>query len=369
MCNIVAFRLTIFMLISLCLAGNLCSQENYIESVRERDRLVGLTYAVFTSERVLEVAAAGKRRIDADSLVRTTDRFHIGSNTKAVTSFIAAKLVELRKLRWDTRYFDLFPELKSGSRPEYWNITLQDLLCHRAGINPYRSVNANQDAYKIAGNSVEQKIRFAERILKEMPAKPDAGQVYVYSNAGVSLAASMIEKVSGKTWEELVGEYLNKQLKLDFEVGFPYAADPTQPWGHILNDGKILALGPDFDYHVAEIMRPAGDLNVSIIDYIRFVQLFLKGYKGENNFLSARTYRYLLTAEPDYSFGWANKVINGKNYDYHSGSAATFGAFTKIERDDDLAVIVMTNYGDDKALKSIATVADFLLQKYSAEHK
>jgi len=323
-----------------------------------------MTYAVFNSNQILELGSLGLRRVDDTFLVRTTDKFHIGSNTKAITAFMAAKLVETKKIKWDTKYFDLFPELKSTSKKEYWNITLQDLLSHRAKINPYRSVNANSEAYKISGTSIEQKIKFASNILKEQPAKPDSGQVYVYSNAGISLAASMLEKVSGKSWEQLIDEYLNKQLKMDFEIGFPNVKDSSQPWGHTMNNDTIMALPPDFDYHIATITRPAGDLNVSIINYVKFIQLFLKGYNGQINFLQSKTYKYLLTALPSYAFGWANRTINGTNYNYHSGSAATFGCFTKIDRDHGLAVIVMENYADSGALSAIQLIADFLLQKY-----
>ena len=179
----------------------------------------------------------------------------------------------------------------------------------------------------------------------------------------------MLEKVSGKSWEQLIDDYLVRQLKLDFQVGFPNVKDPAQPWGHILNNGAIMALPPDFDYHIATVMRPSGDLNVSIITYIKFIQLFLKGYAGQNNFLRSSTYKYLLTALPEYTFGWANKTIDGKNYNYHSGSAATFGCFTKIERDNDIAVIVMENYADGEALNALPLIADFLLRKYSMNKK
>jgi D-alanyl-D-alanine carboxypeptidase len=344
-------------------------QDNYIESLKATNRIVGLTYAVFTSKQILELGALGKRRVDADSLVKTTDRFHIGSNTKAITAFLAAKLVENKKIRWNTKYFDLFPQLRRTSRKEYLAISLQDLLSHRARINPHRSVNAQMDAFKISGTPVEQRVKFASEILKEPPAKPDSGLVYVYSNAGVSLAASMLEKVSGRSWEQLVDDYLVKQLKLDFEVGFPNVKDPAQPWGHVLDKDAVVGLPPDFDYHIATVMRPAGDLNVSIITYIKFVQLFLRGLKGENNFLRSKTYRYLLTSLPEYSFGWANKSIDGKNYNYHSGSAATFGCFTKIDRDNDVAVIVMENYADGEALNAIHQIGDFLIRKYSSNSK
>jgi CubicO group peptidase (beta-lactamase class C family) len=349
----------------LFLNSNISSQDRFIDSIKAKYKIVGLTYAVFKSDTILEIGALGKRRVDGDSPVLISDRFHIGSNTKAITAFLAAKLVEQKKMKWDTKFFDLFPELKTTSKKVYSNITLQDLLCHRAGIQPYRSVNSNRDEYKISGTSVEQKIKFASVILKEEPVRPDSGQTYVYSNAGFTLAASMIEKVSGKSWEELINYYLNEMLQLSFEIGFPNVSNENQPWGHILNNDTIIALPPDFDYQIAVIMRPAGDLNVTLTDYIKFIQLFLRGCTGEDNFLKSKTYKYLLTAMPDYSFGWANKIIDGKLYNYHSGSAATFGCFTKMDRESNIAVIVMENYAYDGALDAIQLIADSLLEKYS----
>ncbi len=47
------------------------------------------------------------------------------------------------------------------------------------------------------------------------------------------------------------------------------------------------------------------------------------------------------------------------------GSAATFGCFTKIDRDKDIALIVMENYSGGEPLNAIQQIADFLLKKYS----
>jgi D-alanyl-D-alanine carboxypeptidase len=359
---------TILFILLVFPANRAFSQSNFIDSIRIKYRIPGITYAVFNSEKILESGAIGLRRVNDTARVQISDQFHIGSNTKAVTAFIAARLIEKKKIKWTTKYFDIFPALKPASRKEYWNISLQDLLSHRAGINPYRSVNANQAAYKLQGNSIEQKINFASAILKEPAARPDSGQTYVYSNAGISLAASMLEKISGMSWEELLDKYVNDSPGIHFRTGFPNVDDPSQPWGHILNADTLMPLSPDFDYHIAAIMRPAGDLNINIPDYVRFIQLFLKGLKRKNNLLHAVTYKYMLTAFPDYSFGWANKKINGTNYNYHSGSAATFGCFTKIDRDSGLAVIVMENYADGGALNAIQQIADFLLEKYKLSH-
>jgi len=53
----------------------------------------------------------GTRRADTVIPVTIDDRFHIGSDTKAMTSLLAAMLVEGGKIRWDSTVAEIFPEL------------------------------------------------------------------------------------------------------------------------------------------------------------------------------------------------------------------------------------------------------------------
>ena len=99
-----------------------------------------MSYAVIGPNSILELHTGGHHRIDdpnSKTQSDTRDLFHLGSNTKAITSFIAAMLVEQKKINWDTRFFELFPTWLSMSNPDYEDITLQQLLSHQAGIPAY----------------------------------------------------------------------------------------------------------------------------------------------------------------------------------------------------------------------------------------
>jgi CubicO group peptidase (beta-lactamase class C family) len=50
----------------------------------------------------MAVGTGGTRRIGTVIAVTHNDRFHIGSDTKAMTSLLAAMMVEAGKLRWDS---------------------------------------------------------------------------------------------------------------------------------------------------------------------------------------------------------------------------------------------------------------------------
>ncbi len=83
----------------------------------------------------------------------------------------------------------------------------------------------------------------------EKPVKNN-GKVYNYSNAGYSITALMLEKVSGKTWEQLTKELMATKVKTNIEFGFPNRHNLNQPYGHWIENDTLKALGPDIDLQI-----------------------------------------------------------------------------------------------------------------------
>jgi CubicO group peptidase (beta-lactamase class C family) len=109
----------------------------FADSIRRLYKIPEIAYAVVSSDSVLELATIGVKKINTFIYVESNDKFRIGSNTKAITSFIAAQLVKQKKINWSTKFFDLFPELTQESNKEYRNMTLLDLLSFRTKLFPY----------------------------------------------------------------------------------------------------------------------------------------------------------------------------------------------------------------------------------------
>lgn len=63
--------------------------------------LPALAGAVVREGRVIAAGAVGTRRAGAQIPVALTDRFHIGSCTKAMTALLAGILVDQGRLRWE----------------------------------------------------------------------------------------------------------------------------------------------------------------------------------------------------------------------------------------------------------------------------
>jgi D-alanyl-D-alanine carboxypeptidase len=352
---------------------------NKIDSIRIRFDIPAVAFGVVRDDSILLQGAIGVREINTNDSITIYDKFHIGSDSKALTSFIAGKLVDNGLISWNTKFFDLFPELKATSKPGYYEIELKDLLSHRAFIDPFKGGNQwniLEQFYKIDTNKTRSNYNFSKFLLTLEPTKYDSTEIYKYSNAGYLLASLMLEKASNKTYEQLI-EKINKDLSLDFQIGWPRQLNSNQPVGYIspielglskesglielpdsiLNDDMF----KDFQYYC----RPAGDLCVSITDYLKFIQLNLAGLNGQNNYLKSETYDFIFNREKDYSMGWGNWILNGKHHYGHSGSLVTFYTYTEIIKESKVAIVIMMNAGNGKSKGGLFTIKEYLENKYA----
>ena len=94
------------------------------------------------------------------------------------------------------------------------------------------------------------------------------GTRFAYSNLGYTLAGAMLEKVSGKTWDELITERIFAPLELR-SAGLGCQASLGRidaPLGHAEVNGKIESFlgGPNCDN--PPIIGPAGIVHMSVLD-------------------------------------------------------------------------------------------------------
>lgn len=325
--------------------------QQVLDSLLQAQHLPALAAVIIEPDRIRYVLG-GVRRNDQPGPVQLTDFWHLGSNTKAITSFVAARLVEQGKLHWDSRLLDAVPELRGHVRPEYEHITLDALLSHRAGIQPYNTGGEIKQLPPFTGAISQQRLQFAQFALQQAPVLlgPES---YTYSNAGYALAALMLERTAHSAWETLVAR-TGRRLGLRGRLGFPNRAEATQPWGHWLTtptDSTLTALGPTLPYHLQPVLAPAGDVAMPLLDYARFIQLHLQGLLGHNNYLKGSTYQRLHFGHPAYAYGWqVSKVATtGAPVSLHDGSAGTFFCHTILYPSEQVAFVVITNAGGKAA--------------------
>ena len=78
-----------------------------IDSLRVKYNIPAIAYGIIRNDSVLVEHVTGFRNIETKEKASPNDLFHIGSNTKAFTSFLAGKLIEKGLISWNTKFFDL----------------------------------------------------------------------------------------------------------------------------------------------------------------------------------------------------------------------------------------------------------------------
>ena len=333
-----------------------------LKSIRQKYQVPAIAGAIVTSKGVVTVGVAGVRKRGTTIPVTLADRWHLGSETKAMTATLIATLVERRQLKWDTTIAEVFPELSSAFNPEMRKVTLRQLLSHRAGLP------ANPDLVRYRGkNAAKERLRAVRQVLTA-PPRTKPGTKYEYSNLGYIIVGAIAEKVTGEDWERSMVDRVFTPLKMK-HVGFGGMGTPgkvDQPWGHTANGDPVRANGPSVDN--PPIMGPAGRVHCTIQDWSKFVADQLRGARGERSLLKRATYKTLHTPPygGSYALGWlvVSRKWGGGNVLHHSGSNTMNYATVWAAPKRGFAVLVCVNQGGDAANKACDVAASALIGHY-----
>jgi len=246
--------------------------------------------------------ARGVRRAGQTEPVTPEERWHLGSNTKAMTAAVFARLVEQGRARWAMPLAEAFPGLTV--HPAWSTATLDDVLHHRAGL---------QDA-DVMGRPWLVAARMDPRTLPQQRADivaqalsiPPTGTpgAFAYGNANYVLVGAAIEAITGRPWEDVMRTELFGPLAMA-SAGFGPPPAPNA-WGHRAIGEQRTAMdpaSPGADNPLA--LGPAGTAHMTLADYGRFLAAMMGGAPA---WLGADSLRFLTTAPggqpPAYAAGW-----------------------------------------------------------------
>jgi CubicO group peptidase (beta-lactamase class C family) len=332
--------------------------------VRAKFGLPGLSALVLRDGRVAEVAAVGVRKLGDPTAVTADDRWHLGSDTKAMTATLAAMLVEDKRIAWSSTIGEVLSQWKDV-RPEFQKVTLEMLLAHRGGV-PSKVAAGEWDRMWRAPDQHRQRQDTVHAVLRERPEKVGA---FLYSNFGYLVADAMLEKVSGLPWEVAIRKRLFQPLGME-SCGFGAPGSPGKvdhPWAHRRTGEALIPLPPGPRSDNPPSLGPAGTVHCSLRDWARFAQLHLDGEPGKPTLLSPGSIRKLHTAPPggDYALGWATSTHrSGAQILSHDGSNTLFFARIWLLPAKKVAFLVVTNAAGDPATGAMDRVLAYLRARH-----
>lgn len=318
------------MLASLCLAAvQIVSVQAAVplaedaELAVRAERLIAETGSpgavmMLADDGMVRIGTAGVRERGRDAAIAPDDLWHIGSDTKAMTATLVARLAERGTVSWDDTIGDRLGEAVPGMDPAYRDLTFRHLLSHRAGLV------ANPGMLALVGFATsdaplgEQRLDYARGVLSREPAAVPEDE-FLYSNAGYVVAGAMLEQATGQSWEALMQAEVFEPLGMTSAgFGAPGTADGLdQPRGHRGGlFGRLNSVTPGPRADNPPVMGPAGTVHVSMPDLARFLRAHLD---EPEDFLSAQSWAQLHTPPfgGDYAMGWG---VDADGRLQHAGS-------------------------------------------------
>ena len=325
------------MLSSLALAAVLVQADavdDWAKAQVEKKHIPGMVIGVYRHGRPIKVGAYGYADLENGAKVQKNSIFEICSITKQFTAAGVLLLQEDGKLQLSD------PVSKHiADWPKAWSsVTLPDLLTHTSGLND-ENFDFDKPDYK--------------EVVKSMAANiiVPPGEVWEYSNFGYLTLGRIIEKASGKSYYSFLQERIFDRLGMkDTHAKSKSTLTPRRVRGYGWN-GKAYV---NRDWLTAEVGLGDGGLLSTVEDLNKWSEALKhdKLLKPASRALMLTPGR-LKSGElgwPDgMGFGYGLGVfLDGPanhRVEKHSGGWQDASAQLTRYLDDDLTVVVLTNYG------------------------
>jgi len=310
----------------------------------------GATLAVGYRGKVA-IHAFGKLSYDAKAAtVAPTTMYDIASLTKVVaTTTLVAKLAEgdfAVPLDLDAKIERYLPEWASGPQPEWRHrVTVRHLLTHTSGL----------PAFKEYWRTSKSKQDTLARIFVE-PLEYEPGTKEIYSDLGIILMAEIIERLTGRTLEDLAKSFIFATLGMKDTMYRPQkklwpSIAPTEiddTLRHRLVQGEV---HDENAFAIGGVSGHAGIFSTAP-DLAAFCQMLLNGgVYAHQRILRRATVAQFTTPQQlsggTRTLGWAVPTEGGSSGHYFSAHSFGHTGFTGtsiwIDPDRQLFVVLLTN--------------------------
>jgi CubicO group peptidase (beta-lactamase class C family) len=270
----------------------------------------GFAVLVAKNNEVIYRKAFGYANLELDVSMKPENIFRIGSITKQFTACAILKLEEEGKLSLQddiTKFIEDYPT-------HGHTITIEHLLTHTSGIKSYTSMKDWNAEMRKKDFTPEEMIDF----FKNQPMDFAPGEKFQYNNSAYFLLGYIIEKASGKTYEEYLKETFFEPLGMSSSsYGNTSRVIKNRATGYMKKNGEYV----NADFLSMTQPYAAGSLLSTVDDLFSWYTAVMndKVISRENR-LKAQSSNILNDGKPTgYGYGWFLGNIQGSPMIEHGG--------------------------------------------------
>ncbi|MEP3210452.1 MAG: serine hydrolase domain-containing protein [Maribacter sp.] len=306
--------------------------DSLFKSSLDSTKIAGGGILVHQKGKTLLQKSYGQASLELEVPMPANAHFEIGSVTKQFTGAAILKLVAAEKLSLEDDFTEYLEFDTKGRK-----ITIDQLLNHTSGIASYTEIEE-------FGSLVPQELPRDSllRILETKDFLFEPGEALIYNNSAYFILGLIIEKVTGKTYEEFLKESIfqplgmqntyycsNRKVVKNKAYGYDYSPEGLQQKQYLSHNWPYAA----------------GSLCSTTEDLLTWMTALHEG-----KLLSEVEYQQLIspkTLNDGTSLRYAMGVSNFYNYGNqeisHGGGIPGFLTETKYFPQQDLYIICLTN--------------------------
>jgi CubicO group peptidase (beta-lactamase class C family) len=306
----------------------------------EHADIAGAVIAVVKDGKLLYAKGYGYSDVAKKAPVSPeTTLFRPGSISKLFTWTAVMQQVELGKLDLDR---DVNDYLDFKIPPAFGKpITLRNIMTHTTGFEETAKNLFLSNAEDLRPTGEYLRVHLPERIFPP-------GATPAYSNYATTMAAYIVERVSGQNFDDYVEQHIFKPLNMThatFRQPLPEALKPD------MSNGYILGSGEPKPFEIVQV-APAGSLSASAVDMTHFMIAHLQNGKyGDAQILKpetaiqmhARQQGVWLPSMNAMCLGFYEQWLDGHRSIGHGGDTVSFHSNLHLILDANVGLFVSYN--------------------------
>ena len=332
-------------------AAPLANFDAYVEKGMRDWRVPGIAVGIVHGDSIILARGYGVRTAGRPEPVDEHTLFALASDTKAFTGILLAMLADSGRVRWDDRATAYLPDLQLFDPYVTHELTVRDLLTHRAGL-------ARADLLWTGGYGYDTQEMLHH--LRYLHPSWSMRTHYGYNNLMYGAAGEVVARASGMSWSDMLRKRIFQPLGMTCSntsvTQLPGLSDVASP--HAIVDNQLRVV----PYTNIDAIPAAGAINSCVADMVQWLRFQLdSGRVNGTRLVSARNFRETHTPQlalridsayrvlnpathlRSYAFGWTVADYHGREMLSHAGNLSGMAAMIGLLPEERIGVVVLSN--------------------------
>lgn len=331
----------------------------FIEDAQKTLSVPGVALGIVENGKVVFAGGFGVRQLGKPAKVDANTKFMVASNTKALTTLMIAKLVDEKKLGWDTTATSLLDTFKLGNDETTKQVLVKHLICACTGMPRH-----DMEMFFQFKDSTPKSV--LERLGTMQPTSK-FGELFQYSNNMAAAAGYIGGHVAfpklelGKAYDEAMRTRVFAPLGMT-STTFDYKKAQTGNFAmpHSSDiEGKTTNALHALNYMVIAD-RPAGAAWSNITDMLKYVQMELaegalpngKPFISKESLLARRAPQVAIGTDVTYGMGLMVDKSDGVTVVHHGGDLIGYHSDMLWLPEHGIGAVILTNGDTGTSIRS-----------------